>query len=230
MRRRDHVYKIAKIEVHQNPFIGLYLTASDEFLLSSHYAPSRWTSVIHETLKPKKTCTVNIANSHLTGLFTIANSQCVIVPRFIEESEVKKIKHELEVNTCKIDDRFSAVKNNVVLTDKICLVNEDLPKSDQNRISDCSGVEVIPWKVNGVHMVGAVNVATNKGLLAFNNALQKEIKWLSKTFGVKPVRGTCNFGTVTTSLGITANSHGALVGSMTTGFETATIYEALSGE
>lgn len=184
--------------------------------------------MVELTLKPKKTCTVNIGNSHLTGLFSVANSNCAVVPQFVEDGEVNKIKRELGINVCRLDDRFSAVKNNVILTNAICIVNPQLPKAEQKKLADCAGVEVVASIVKTCQTIGAVNVATSNGLLAFNNASTKDLEWLCKVLKVPGVRGTCNFGTNALSLGIVANSRGALIGALTTGFESSIIYQALS--
>lgn len=169
----------------------------------------------------------NLGNSTLTGLFSAMNSNAVLVPSFAEPEEVKKIEKDLGVNVCKIDDRFSAVKNNVILTDKACILNENMSRGEQKKIGDAVGVEVFASKISGLSVVGSVNVATNKGLLAYNHASEQELLWLSKVLKVKVRRGTCNFGTVANSLGIVANSNGAVVGSISSGYELGNILSAL---
>ncbi len=222
------LFSIAKLEINRNPFIGLYLSASDDFLLHSTYVPEKVATSAASILKPKKTCITNLGNSTLTGLFSVMNSNAILVPTFSERDEVKQIESELGIAVCKIDDKFSAVKNNVILTDKACILNPNMSKTQQEKIRDVVGVEVFASKISGISTVGSVNVATNKGLVAYNHAAELELNWLSKALKVKYKRGTCNFGTVANSLGIVANSTGALTGSFSTGHETGTIFEALS--
>ncbi len=221
------MFSISKLDINRNPFIGLYLSACDDFIIYSSYFPEKEISAVIAALKPKKTCVTNLGNSTLTGLFSAMNSNAVLVPSFSEKEEVKLIEKELGVNVCKIDDRFSAVKNNVILTDKACILNENMPRSEQAKIGDAVGVEVFASKISGLSVVGSVNVATNKGLLAYNHATEQELLWLSKALKVKFRRGTCNFGTVANSLGIVANSKGAVVGSISTGYELGNILSAL---
>ncbi|MFH1247040.1 MAG: translation initiation factor IF-6 [Candidatus Micrarchaeota archaeon] len=230
MYQRDNLFEISKVEINRNPFIGLYLSACDNFLIHSPYVPEKIAETAVSILKPKKTCVTNIGNSNLSGLFSVLNSNACLVPQFADDIEVKKIESELGVNVCKVLDSFSAIKNNVVLTDKACILNPSMPASQQEKIRDAVGVEVFSVGVGEVSTVGSLNVATNKGLLCYNRATEKEFTWLSKVLKVKAVRGTCNFGTVAISLGMVANSKGVLIGGLSTGFEVSNIFEALSGD
>ncbi|MEW5955684.1 MAG: translation initiation factor 6, partial [Candidatus Micrarchaeota archaeon] len=82
--------------------------------------------------------------------------------------------------------------------------------------------------IAGFGMVGSLNVVTNKGLFACNEASDEELKELEKIFGVPAGKGTANLGSPCNGLCMAANSHGAAVGELTTGFEVQRIYEALS--
>ncbi|MFH0713348.1 MAG: translation initiation factor IF-6 [Candidatus Micrarchaeota archaeon] len=224
------MYHVKKLDINRNPFIGLYLSASDKALLSSPFIPESALQLAKETLFPAKICAVTIGSSHLTGLFTVMNSNGCIVPKFAEDKEVQKITKELELNVCKVPDEFSAIRNNFLVNDRACVVNESLPKIEQKKVSDCLDVEVFPMRTGGLPTVGSLNVVTNKGLIGFNDLEEDEFNSMLKIFHVKGTTGTCNFGTVSISLGIVANSTGALAGSFSTGFELGTTYQALSGE
>ncbi len=223
------MFQIKKIEVHNNPFIGLYLTVCDDFLICSPYVPVKVLKAAEETLKTIKTCMVTIGNSHLTGLLTAANSKCVVVPQFTEEKEVKKIESDLGVAVCKIDDRFSAVKNNILINNNDCIVNRHLPKVDREKISKSCEVQVASSRFS-IATVGSVNVVNGNGLLCYNGASEEEMQLLSSVFKVKAIKATCNFGSIATGLGIVANSKGALVGAFSSGFEVAKIFQALSSD
>ncbi len=223
------MFKVAKLDINRNPFIGLYLAASENAVIYSNFLQERTISTIVDTLKPKITCVTSIGSSYLTGLFSVLNSNGIVVPKFTEDQEISRIKKELGINVYKLDDRFSAVRNNLLANDNACIVNKKISKTDQMRIRDCLGVEVFPTKTK-LPTVGSINVVTNKGLLGYNDATDEELNWLSSTLKVNAVRGTCNFGTTATSLGIAANSNGAIVGAMSTGFELGTVHQALSGE
>ncbi len=222
------MFKISKLDVHRNPFIGLYLAASDDNLLYSPFVLDKLVSIIIDILKPKRVCRTGVAESHLTGLYTVMNSNGAVLPNLAEDIEVKRVKQELGINVCRIDDRFSAVLNNVLVNDNACVVNPHLPREEQRKISDCLGVEVFSSKLS-IPTVGSVNVVTNSGLLGYNNAKESELQWLSRMLKVKFNRATSNFGTISTAYGVVANSNGCLAGSLSTGFEMGAMYQALSG-
>ncbi len=223
-------FQVVKIEVNRNPFIGLYLTASDDAVLCSHFVPDNLLRLINDVLKPSKILPVSIADSHLTGIYTAMNSTGVALPGFTDDKTLHFIKRELGVNVCKIDDRFSAVRSNVLVNDSLCMVNAHMARGEHKKLADCFDAEVIPLKFGKVSTIGAVNVVTNKGVLAYNDASENELQLLSKAFKFKAIPATCNFGTPATSFGVIANKNGALIGSNSTGFEAGLVYEALSGE
>ncbi len=224
------MYEVSKLEINRNPYIGLYLTASDDALLCSKYVPEKVVQKAASVLKVKKICITSIGDSYLTGLFTVINSHCVLVPEFTEDAEIETIETKLGLKVCKIDNRFSAIRNNFLINDKNCILNENMPKSEWKKIEKYTGVEVNAARIGTIPTIGSINVLTNKGLLCYNNASEKDSAWLSRVLKVNIVKGTCNFGTISTGLGIVANLHGALAGSHSTGFELGNIFEALSGD
>lgn len=198
-------------------------------MLTSPYVSEKVINLAKTVLKPKEICITTIGNSHLTGLFSVANSHGIALPSFVEKNELRKIEL-LGLSVYEVDERFSAIKNNFLVNDKAVVINEHIPKKEYADMSKCFGVTVCTTQLNNLSTIGAVNVVTNKGLLAYNKASERELHWLANEFKVRAVRGTCNFGSVATGLGIVANSHGALVGASTSGFEMSNVFQALSGE
>ncbi len=221
-------FEINKLEVNRNPFIGLYFTASEDTLLCAPSIPQKDLEIAVNTLKPKKICLTFLASSTLVGLFSVANSNGVILPTFIEPSESSKIKKELAINVALIDDKYSAIRNNIVANDKGCLASDIISSQEVKKIRDCLDVEVVKSPVGGIKTVGSVNVATNEGVYGYNGMDEEYSKLLRDVLKVKVGRGTINLGTVANSLGIAANSKGAVVGSLSSGFEISSVYEALS--
>jgi translation initiation factor 6 len=106
-----------------------------------------------------------------------------------------------------------------------------ISKAQERKISDALGVEAMAHDtLSKISTVGAINVVTNRGLLAFNEMPQVELKKLERIFKVRGNVGTCNMGVPFVGMGVVANSKGALVGDASSGFEVSRIYEALFGD
>ena len=118
--------------------------------------------------------------------------------------------------------------NNILCNNKACLVNPEIPATEAKKIGDCLGVEVFRQKI-GIRTSGSANVVTDKGLLAFNETSEVEMKYLEKIFGIKGIVTTTNFGNPFNGFAVVANAKGALVGETSTGVEVQRIFEALSG-
>jgi len=116
--------------------------------------------------------------------------------------------------------------NNVVANDKGALASNRVQKKDLKKISDCLGVEVFQQRFATPTVISST-VATNKGLLVHNDFTETETKFLEKILGARGLQATVNHGVLFNSLGVVANSKGAVVGEATSGFEVQRIYEAL---
>ena len=167
-----------------------------------------------------------INSSPLLGLFAAMNSNGVVLPSFADEDEKKQLRQAgLNVHTL---ERLSP-GNNLVVNDKGGLAGEKVPRLELGKLSDCLGVEVQQMRF-GDFPLAPSTVVTNKGLLAYNELTELELKRLETLFGVRGANGTSNMGVYFNSLGVVANSRGALIGSKTSGFESQKIFEALGGE
>lgn len=220
-------FKISKIEIEKNPFIGLYLSTSEKLALAPPSLPEKLCFAIKETLQVEKTHFTFLANSNLVGLYSVLNSKGILLPAFTDELEIKKIKNELNLEIGLISNQFSAVKNNITASDKIAICNPNMKKTDLTTIRDSLDVEVIQIKIGKVSTTGSHNVLTNTALLAFNEATENEMQTLQK-YAYRVQKTTVNLGVNALAAGIVANSKGALIGSSSSGFETANIYQGLS--
>ena len=94
-------------------------------------------------------------------------------------------------------------------------------------IRDTLDVEVEKGTIANSPLVGAVAVATNRGLAAHPMASEEELIFLRELFKVPVDVSTVNCGSPYLRIGVVANSHGAVVGSETTGPEMARLEVAL---
>ncbi|MFH1780129.1 MAG: translation initiation factor IF-6 [Candidatus Micrarchaeota archaeon] len=218
-------FKISKTSIQKNPFIGLFTVTNNEYTLIPKASPHDFEKTVAETLGTE-IVHVLINESGLIGLFAAMNAKGVVLPSFAENKDVQQLK-KLGLNVLTLDKAYAA--GNVLLTnDKTTLASIEMPRESLKNIADCLGTEVIQHPIAGVTTIGSHNVVTNKGMLAHNDTSEVDLKYLQKIFKVPVLVGSTNMGAGGNSLGITANDKGAIVGSLTTGFETQRIYEILS--
>jgi translation initiation factor 6 len=217
------MFEIEKASVNKNPFIGLYFKCNEKNIFHPKGIGKSVISKFEKILKVEP-LELSINDSPLIGLYLAMNSNGCVVPKFALESEVKNLR---DLNIARIGSSFSAVSNNILVNDKGCIVNPKMPAEEIRKISDCFGVEVAKMKIGGFNLVGAFNTATNKGVLAYNNSTEEDLKEIESILKVKAVRGTTNMGLTANSFGLVANSNGGLAGETTSGFEINRIFEAI---
>jgi translation initiation factor 6 len=217
--------KIAKASVHNNPFIGLFLKTNNEVTLAPPGMPKKNEEQIREVLGTR-VVHVLIDQSPLVGLLAAMNSKGVALPCFVEKHAVAALKRE-GLNPLVFKGPLTP-GNLIVCNDRCALVSPLVPRDEAKRIADAFGVEVFQQALAGSTVVGATCVASNNGVLAYNEASEIELKFIEKIFGCKAVGGTSNFGTVCNCLGVVANDRAVLVGDTTTGFEMQRVFQAFT--
>lgn len=216
--------KIERTSFYRNPFAGLFLKTSSKLTLLPKNAPDKLSQQVERVLHTK-VVRLFISQSSLLGIFSALNDNGCVIPDFSEKQDELFLKKE-GLNVCLLKNYSPG--NNILCNNKAALVNPDVPQAEAKKIGDCLGVEVFRQKT-GAKTVGAANVVTDRGLLAYNETSDVELKYLEKIFGVKGLAGTSNFGSAFNGFGIIANAKGALMGESTTGVEAQRIFEALGG-
>ncbi len=218
---------LQKTSFNKNPFVGLFLKCSDKHALVPRNFSPRHVAVVEEALEVPAT-PLFVNQSDLVGIFCSMNSNGVVMPSFSEKQDVAAVK-KLGLNVCLVHE-LQAVGNNVLCNDKAALLNPNFPAHTARAIADCLGVEVSQERLlSKIPTVGSISVVTNRGLLAYNETPEIELKKLCKFFGVPGDVGSCNMGTPFNAMGVVANSKGGLIGDLSSGFETQRIYESLFG-
>lgn len=212
--------KAEKVSYFKNPFIGIYISATENFAFVPIDTHDKLLSVIENTLQVKAVKTNVSFGSTLLGIYVRGNSNGVLLPSDSTDTEIKTFK-KLGINVAIIDNAYNAMGNLVAVNDHAALINEKLSK-DKKEIEDCLGVEVIETEL----MAGANMVVTNRGLF-LNSNHEYELKDFERIFKVRGDVGTANFGVPYVGICILANSKGFLAGSSTSGFEMSRVDEAL---
>ncbi len=214
---------LSKSAYSNNSFIGLFAKANNSVALAPHQAHTKFISSLKDNLSvPVKT--LSISQSNLIGLSTVMNSNGIVV-QYPMDKEERKILDSIGLPICKIDGISPAM--NILANDFGCWISPRVNESTAKRIGECLNVKVHNQPFS-IPALASCTVVTNSGFLTTSELTETEIKHLEKIFNVKGGSGTCNLGVPFNSLGVIANSNGALVGQDTSGFEVQRIYQALN--
>ena len=206
--------------------IGVYIRATEEFIIVPKQVPPTKIRKLESWFKTKIVKT-NIGGSVLIGSLICANSNGMILPRFVWDEELEALKSLRDVNITVMDTKRTAYGNLVLTNDYGAVVDPRLSRKDVKVISDTLGVEAVPGEVAGLPYVGALTTATNKGAMAHPLIKPEEEELLRDVLKVHVGIGTVNCGIPYIATGLIGNSKVAAAGSLTTGPELFMIGQAL---
>jgi len=206
--------------------IGVYSLVTDEIAVIPKMVPLKKAERMAEWLKVKLIHT-SISGSVLAGALACANSNGILLPHFLREEELACIKASFKGNITVMETKKTAYGNLVLANDYGAVVDPRFKEPEIKRIAETLGVEAVPGEIAGLPYVGALAVATNKGVLAHPLLKDAERKLLESTFKVPVDVGTINCGIPYVGTGLIGNSRAAVAGSLTTGPEMFIIGNAL---
>jgi translation initiation factor 6 len=206
--------------------IGVYSFATEKAVFVPTMYPLEKAEKMAEWLKVKLIYT-GIGGSVLAGALACANSNGVVLPHFVRAEELECVQSLFGGNVAIMETKKTAYGNLVLANDYGALVDPRLKETQVRQIADALGVEAVAGEIAGLPYVGALAVATNKGVLAHPLLKDEERKVLEDVFKVPVDVGTVNCGIPYVGTGLIANSNAAIAGSMTTGPEMFIIGNAL---
>lgn len=222
---------VEKLTIYGTSFVGTFIYTSEYFTLAPDDLPMKTYNILESTLKvPLIKC--SIYGSCLLGIFAVGNSNGLILPSYALDEEVDFLKKSIldqtgrDIIVERLNSLNTAVGNLILTNDKAAIISKEL-KDCRREIEDILDVEVELRDVAGNSLVGAVAIATNRGLLVHPLASDEEVEELGKFMGVQADVGTVNKGSPYLRAGIVANSRGAVVGIDTTGPELMKIQQIL---
>jgi translation initiation factor 6 len=151
----------------------------------------------------------------------------MLLPNSVREEELTVIQSCFNGKITLMDTKKTAHGNLVLANDYGAIVDPRIKEAQIEKISETLGVPVVSSTIADLPYVGALAVATNKGVLAHPLLKEEEKKILEKIFKVPVDVGTVNCGVPYVGTGLIANSHAAVAGSMTTGPEMFIIGNAM---
>jgi len=221
---------VARIAIQGNPNVGLFVYATDKFALVGKSATEQDIENIKTTLNVPVHA-VTIAGTNLAGIFLTGNSKFLLMPNICYDHEVSVVKQicaKYDTEVIVVDTKFTALANNLTLTDTILLANKDVEErvlKDLQKEMKLTTVERIV--VADTDVVGATMVFTNKGGLVHPDIANETIEELESILGIKFTLGTVNYGSPYVKSGVVANNHGFLIGKTSSGPEVTNADEAL---
>jgi translation initiation factor 6 len=221
-------FKFSKAEFKGDPNIGLYGFATDSYCLLGLTPQDSMLKAIKKTagFKPKMS---TIAGTELLGIFAAGNSNGIILPKIIDEDELKRIKKMFDLNIEVINSKRTALGNLVICNDNGCIISRGLSRF-KDKIAKALGVKVEIGTVAGLSIVGSCAAASNIGCLCHREAKEKEMKLIEKVLQVKVDIGTVGYGSPYINSGVIVNSKGILYSEVTTGAELGRIEEVFVNE
>lgn len=218
-----------KLEFNSNPNLGFYGIATDAFCMLGLSVPDKHIKLIEEALKVP-VIKANVYGTSLLGIFSVANSKNILLPKVIFKRELEDIRKNLEplgININVLDSKETAFNNNILVNDKVGIVSPVFTKEEVDKIEEFLGVRTIQIKLANSTVPGSAGVLTNKGGIFHMDLSDEEIKKVEKLVGFEIGIGSVNMGNPWISSGVIANSKGFLVGNFSSGYEIARIDESL---
>lgn len=207
--------------------IGVYSLATEKMAIVPPQVSDAKARRLEESLHVKLVKTT-IGECSLIGALTSANSSGVALPHYATDEEIQNIKSAVpDINVVIMETRRTAYGNMILANDMGAVADPRLRETDLANVSDALGVEVVSGEIAGLPYVGSLATATNKGVIAHPLVKEEELRLLKDVLKVPVELGTVNCGVPYVGTGLIANSHGAVVGFVTTGPELFMIEQAL---
>ena len=207
--------------------MGVYSLATEKMAIVPPQVSDAKVRRLEESLHVKLVKTT-IGECSLIGALTSANSSGVALPHYVTDKEIQAIKSAVpDINVAVMETKRTAYGNMVLANDKGAIADPRLKETDLTNVSDAFGVEVVSGEIAGLPYVGSLATATNKGVIAHPMVKEEEQRLLKEVLKVPVELGTVNCGVPYVGTGLIANSHGAVVGFITTGPELFMIEQAL---
>ena len=209
----------AKYAINGSDCVGAFALATDKYVFVGRSATEGSKKFLASTLGVEA-IGMSIGGMDFIGVLARANSNGMLVSNLVTDREMEAIRSmKLGINIEVLGSTLNAVGNNMILNDRVAIVNPEYSRKDMATIGDVLGVEVIGSSIGSFKTVGANDILTNKGLVINNHASDEEKERLDRETGFDSVRSTANMGSLGVGIAVVANSNGALIGDTTTGYE-----------
>jgi len=210
-------------DVFGSPNIGVYCFCNEELAVVPPGLTKRKLKQFEDTLEVK-VCSTTVGGSTLVGALVTGNSKGLLVPHTIQDYELQRIEQFSKVIV--VESNWTALGNVILANDFGAVLHPDSPHA---LMKSLEGLEVPPvcCQIASLPFVGALAIATNKGVLLSPSASKEEQSLIEAALKVGAELSTTNGGVPFVKSGILANSKGAVVGPLTRGAELMQVTKAL---
>lgn len=211
-------------DIFGDPNVGIFSFANDKIAILPAGISEKKLESFHQTLGVES-CSVGVAESRLVGIYVAGNSNAVLVPYITTKDELKHLR-STGTNVKVLKEKRTALGNIILCNDNGAIIDPRLKHNTIISLEKNLKVPVRPSTIGGLPHVGALAMASNKGVLANPMITESESKTISTVLGVPVSKGTVNSGIPYPKAGLVVNSRGAIVGSHTLGSELLTLSNA----
>ncbi len=216
---------IIKTNFNGNPNVGMYGFCNNHYCLVGPEVPDEERKQITEVLDvPVHEAT--IAGTSLLGVFIAGNDQGLLIPDITFESERSHLKR-LGIPFQVINTKLTALGNNILCSNKGCLINKDFEEDALQQIKTALNIPTQKQTIANLKVVGAIGVLNDKGCLIHRDISTTEKKTTESLLKVTVSPGTVNIGVPFIRSGILANNHGFVISDASGGPEIVHCDEAL---
>ena len=215
---------LRKGDLGGNPYIGVFVSASEGYALVSEPVEDRVVADLREALGVEVIQTT-VGGSSVVGSLAAMNSNGVVFSNLAEEREIGRLPKSLNIGF--MPEKVNAAGNNILVNDRGGCVHPAASRGTVGMLEDVFGVEMHKRSIAGIETVGSVAVVTSKGMLCHPRTSEEELKELSELFKVPTTPATLNYGTPYIGACAVANSRGAYVGSTSTPIELGRVEDGL---
>jgi translation initiation factor 6 len=220
-------------DINGNTYIGVFCRPVGRITLCPMDTPEEFIDLVEKVLDLKVVRTAS-GNTNLHGSLIAANSKGLISPYFYAKEDIEKDLKDAQIDgkdqniAVEISqDPHSAWGNNVLLSEKIALVNPDMQTRSLKLIEETFQVEAVKGTIAGIKTIGSIAVLNNRGMVVHPKATEDDLEMLKILFKVEANICTANFGSPYLGASMIANDKGALVGSRSSGVELNRIENSL---
>jgi translation initiation factor 6 len=215
---------IKLINIYGYPYVGIYATNTENFVVLPPDVPADIIEEIAEALGVKP-ITTQINDCTLVGSMMTGNSNGFIVSDLATDSEERVLAKHAPV--ARLRGKMTAAGNIILVNDTAALVHPALTDKNVELIASTLKVDVKRGTIGGLKTVGMAGVANGRGVLVHPRATEEEIALIEDLFRLPVDIGTVSFGSPLVGSSILATDNGIITGTKTSGPEMGRIEDTL---